>query len=260
MAEQQDHQQPATTNTLSSAFPAPPPFWKHFTTENVARVKEIQQQSGVNDEEENVDDNIPTELRYLIPPKPPISGTYRSFGATYNVVDTLPSLEEQGIEQLYPSPSDPDSVNTDATQSEWTHDRAFYLQKIAKSLLLNFMELVGVLSVDPSQYGKKVEDLRTLFINAHHLLNEYRPHQARETLIQMMQQQLQRSRAETEGIRRMKKRVEEVLEGIAKNAEQVVNERTLDGHMDDDRTPEEMEMEEQRSVWEALQRMEVGGV
>ncbi len=67
------------------------------------------------------------------------------------VVDTLPSLEEQGIEQLYPSPPDPNSVNADGTQSEWTLDRAFYLQKMAKSLLLNFMELVGVLSTDPSQ-------------------------------------------------------------------------------------------------------------
>lgn len=114
------------------------------------------------------------------------------------MIDTLPSLQEQGIEQLYPSPPDqrlqpqpqgqshgqsqgqsqgqsegqsqgqdeaPDeipagtddapaaatSMDGNGTQSEWTLDRAFYLQKIAKSLLLNFMELVGVLSVDPAQ-------------------------------------------------------------------------------------------------------------
>lgn len=72
-----------------------------------------------------------------------------------------------------------------------------------------------------------------------------------------MQQQLQRSRAETEGIRKMKQRVEEVLQGIAKNAEQAVNEQKINGHADNDQTQDEMEMEEQRRVWEALQA-EVG--
>ena len=89
--------------------------------------------------------------------------------AREQVVDVLPALEEQGIEQLYPSGFDqapvedkdgPDAntnaaaepgVFADGTQSEWTLDRAFHLQKVAKSLLLNFLELVGVLSVDASQ-------------------------------------------------------------------------------------------------------------
>lgn len=67
------------------------------------------------------------------------------------VIDTLPDLQEQGIEQLYPSGPDGSNVRVDGTGSEWTLDRAFHLQKIAKSLLLNFLELVGILSVDPSQ-------------------------------------------------------------------------------------------------------------
>ena len=59
-------------------------------------------------------------------------------------------------------------------------------------------------------------DLRTLFINFHHLLNEYRPHQARESLILMMRDQLERSRKETEGILKMKEEVEGMLEGLQK--------------------------------------------
>ena len=90
---------------------------------------------------------------------------------------------------------------------------------MAKSLLLNFLELVGVLSVNPEQYGRKIEDLRTLFINAHHLLNEYRPHQARETLILMMEEQLARSRAETDGIRNMKEKVDSILDGLGEQVD-----------------------------------------
>lgn len=67
-----------------------------------------------------------------------------------------------------------------------------------------------------SQYAEKVQDLRNIFINFHHLLNEYRPHQARESLILMMQDQLDRSKAETEGILNMKTQVEAVLEGLGK--------------------------------------------
>ncbi|MED6123902.1 Mediator of RNA polymerase II transcription subunit 7a [Stylosanthes scabra] len=35
-------------------------------------------------------------------PPPPIEGTYVCFGATYTTSDVLPSLEEQGVRQLYP--------------------------------------------------------------------------------------------------------------------------------------------------------------
>lgn len=248
-------------NVLSAAFPAPPPFYKSFTADNLARLKQLQhsrtrQQLGQDDGDKNAGTStgqdydgvgdesssgkspatkdLPPELQYLVPPAPPTAGIYRSFGDSYSVVDVLPALEEQGIEQLYPSGFDqapvedkdgPDAntnaaaepgVFADGTQSEWTLDRAFHLQKVAKSLLLNFLELVGVLSVDASQYGRKMEHIRTLFINAHHLVNEYRPHQARETLIVLMEEQLRRTRAETQGIYETKSRVEAVLRDLGR--------------------------------------------
>jgi len=64
------------------------------------------------------------------------------------------------------------------------------------------------------QYPSKLEDLRVLFVNAHHLINEYRPHQARETLIGIMEGELVRKRGEIEGVRRMGERVEELLRGL----------------------------------------------
>jgi mediator of RNA polymerase II transcription subunit 7 len=176
--------------------------------------------------------------------------------------DPLPSLEEQGIQQLYTPPLTPTSNNGNGKHT----DRALILKRIAKSLLLNFLELVGIMSVNPEQvclssshpsfslycvkltgkqYQEKIQDLRTLFINFHHLLNEYRPHQARESLIQMMQNQLDRSRAETQGIREMKEKVEGILEGLsqAKLAEEKEKEGSSGEVVDDG-----------RDVWEVLDR------
>lgn len=48
-----------------------------------------------------------------------------------------------GIEQLYTPPDSPTSSGI-----EKHTDRAFILKKLAKSLLLNFLELVGVMSIN----------------------------------------------------------------------------------------------------------------
>lgn len=100
-----------------------------------------------------------------------------------------------------------------------------------------------------NQHSEKIQDLRTLFINFHHLLNEYRPHQARESLILMMQDQLERSRAETEGIMKMKGEVEGILEGLGDiglgDALDIkdVSEKMID-----------LPVEEGRDIWDELHR------
>lgn len=57
-------------------------------------------------------------------------------------------------------------------------------------------------------FSLQVEDLSLLFIHIHHLLNEFRPHQARETLRVMMELQ-RRQRIET--AMRFQKHLEKVL-------------------------------------------------
>ena len=103
-------------NILSAAFPAPPPFYKSFIADNLARLKQLQhsgtqqqqqqqqrQGDGENDagpsiehkydgvgdesssEKSPATEDLPPELQYLIPPAPPTVGTYRSFGDSYSV-------------------------------------------------------------------------------------------------------------------------------------------------------------------------------
>ena len=146
-----------------------------------------------------------------------------------------------GIENLYTPPSSPGKTTKQHS------DRAFVLKRIAKSLLLNFLELVGILSQNPEQYMEKIQDLRTLFINFHHILNGYRPHQARESLILMMQDQLEKSRAEMRGIMEGKEKVEKILEGLA-----LGQGSSLDDAMQG--VTEEEKIEDGSDVWEELEK------
>ena len=73
------------------------------------------------------------------------------------------------------------------------------------------MDLIDLLvqCPDSPRRAEKVEDLSLLFIHIHHLLNEFRPHQARETLRVMMELQ-RRQRIET--ALRFQKHLEKVQE------------------------------------------------
>ncbi|CZR59919.1 related to MED7-member of RNA Polymerase II transcriptional regulation mediator complex [Phialocephala subalpina] len=235
-------EQPQDAPALATAFPAPPPFWQSFTKENLERLKELRAvQTPPSKDYDAAKElplrilDLPPELRLLQPPDQPADGKYRLYGDIYDLKTPLGSLQEQNVEQLYTPPGSPSG----GSKAE-NFDRAFILKKLAKSLLLNFLELVGIMAVNPGQdpnappppdgqerhlhaYEEKIGDLQTIFLNFHHLLNEYRPHQARESLILMMQDQLEKSKAETQGIREMKEKVEGILEGLsqAKLAEAV---------------------------------------
>ena len=111
-------------NTITAAFPAPPPFWQNFTSENIKRFEDIREselashrraseQGGGNQDarmeedgpvgREGKDDkeeergtierlglfDLPAELRYLIPPRIPEDGRYMSFGEEFNVRESL---------------------------------------------------------------------------------------------------------------------------------------------------------------------------
>ena len=78
---------------LAATFPAPPPFWREFSEDNLNRISELRvAQSG--EASKTYDPavslparilDLPPELRFLQPPEEPTTGVYRSFGDTYNV-------------------------------------------------------------------------------------------------------------------------------------------------------------------------------
>lgn len=73
----------------------------------------------------------------------------------------------------------------------------------------------------------------------------------------MMEEQLQRSRAETEGIRQMKEKVEGVLQDIAKDIDQAISSHGLNGQEEIGKDSRDAVFKEQRRVWETL-RSELG--
>ena len=67
-------------------------------------------------------------------------------------------------------------------------DRKKELRKLNHSILVNFLDLMDILIKCPEspKREEKLEDINLLFIHMHHLINEFRPHQARETLRVML--------------------------------------------------------------------------
>jgi mediator of RNA polymerase II transcription subunit 7 len=79
---------------LTAAFPPPPPFWKEFTAENVEKLEKIKREAAKShgdspkkkwSQAELRTLDVPPELRHLIPPEPPKSGSYSVFGETQSV-------------------------------------------------------------------------------------------------------------------------------------------------------------------------------
>ncbi|KJZ73797.1 hypothetical protein HIM_06915 [Hirsutella minnesotensis 3608] len=240
MADQEPH-------SLASTFPNPPPFWKDFTPDKLERIQQLRTAQGGGDREAGGNNappvripGVPEDLINLQPPPEPVDGRWRVFGDQYMLDDKLPTLEEQGITNL---PATAPSNSRDAKH----YDRAFELKRLAKSLLLNFLELAGTLAHNPSQAEAKMQDLRTLFINMHHILNEYRPHQARESAIEMMQDHLDRTRAETVAIRTQVDKTRSVLEGLGSLSIAGVGDAKEETAM----STEDMAKEREMQVWAA---------
>jgi mediator of RNA polymerase II transcription subunit 7 len=129
--------------------------------------------------------------------------------------DELPTLEEMGVPRLVPSASQPATAQQyQSSSSDANRERALNLKRLAKSVLLNFLELVGAASLNPEAILEKAADIQTILFNMHHGINEYRPHQARESLIQTMQTRLDQVRAETAAVNAVTDKAKRVLEGL----------------------------------------------
>ncbi len=200
------------SNAISSLYPAPPPYIKFFTESNVDKLPDYVKERPAPVETTSDEPVIMNELEYLIPPAMPKSQQYRAFGSVWQIKDTLPDLESMGITQLYKKSKDGEVTNYQYKIQE--------LRRLLKSLLLNYLELVSVLTIDPSLYEAKVEHIRTILINIHHLLNEYRPHQSRESLIMLLEEQLEYKKEEIKKIEKTCEQVTQKLKQIQESLSQ----------------------------------------
>lgn len=60
-----------------------------------------------------------------------------------------------------------------------------------------------------------MDDIELLFVNMHHLVNSYRPHQARAFVLSLLEEQSQRSRQLMGGMERAVSQANEVLQTMA---------------------------------------------
>jgi mediator of RNA polymerase II transcription subunit 7 len=93
-------------------------------------------------------------------------------------------------------------------------------------MLLNYLELIGIISQDPTCAEIKIQHLTTLYLNAHHIINEYRPHQARETLILMAEERIAKMKAEIESVKEVKAKVESLPKSLPFSAQDLTTEET----------------------------------
>jgi len=214
---------------ISSLYPPPPPYVKFFTNENLNRLEQwksqnnphessavepLQDGTGTGDGDGNgsasteKDQNSlvpPGELRFLVPPSPPQGTHYRGYGSVWSFEDKLPSLKESNWQQLYSD--DDESITSDTKIQE--------LHKLMDSLLLNFLELIGIASVDPSKFAPKIKNISLILININHLLNTYRPHQSRESLIMLLKRKIESKRQEMEKIDKVSSEIKAKIKTLA---------------------------------------------
>lgn len=128
------------------------------------------------------------------------------------------------------------------------------MSHVVRSILLNFLELADILSKDPQDAADKINDLQTLFFNVHHLLNENRPHQARETLIAMMEQRIASMRTNIEQVKTMETKVNELLGGLGELGEDGADVPDADKQEKD--KAEQARASKVTSLWTAMSSIE----
>lgn len=223
---------------ISILYPNPPPYYKAFTAENVAKIE--LKKLGESVEQLREDEEVSSSsLKYLVPPEIPQQQLYHSFGNIWQFKDKFMNLSDAGIQQLYP---DPVKTN-DEEEDIFTMERIQELKKLTKSLLLNFLELVGLVVKNPYYLNEKVEQTRIILINLHHLLNSYRLHQSREDLILKIEDKISTTEKEVQDINDTVKSIEDKFSQLLTRIDSIKDVTVTQPSVDEEKIHENDKME-----------------
>lgn len=147
------------------------------------------------------------------------------FSVQFHADDQIirPLESQPGLRRLHPQNYDPKRE----------------LKKFNHSILVNFLDLLDILIKCPDnrksgddltirKRNEKIDDLTLLFIHIHHLINEFRPHQARETLRVLLEIQ-QRQRLET--AERFQNHLEKVQQMLRKTLDALPEDTELESKL-----------------------------
>ncbi|TIB99811.1 hypothetical protein E3Q18_01413 [Wallemia mellicola] len=206
------------TIEVGSTFPAPPSQYKYFSQDNLDLLEGLPTDIPATKEafvewyNKTKDEDIDVDLRTTLV-KPRVDwiledGYYSAYGELWPLKESLPSLKESGVEQLYP-----DDLPVYS-------DKKPVLHSLLRTILMTHFDITRELTAAPpplnadplSRVRDKIEHIRLTGINMHHIINELRPMQAKETLNYLQQQQQDKRKTKIEEI---KAKHEEIRQNIA---------------------------------------------
>ncbi|KAJ3151162.1 Mediator of RNA polymerase II transcription subunit 7 [Geranomyces michiganensis] len=217
--QQQQGQQPPPppqqllSTEVTTAYPLPPRFFTNYTDANVADFPQYQRDRAETDKaidpfskavtaaaaalEKNgaADASMKDEFRqqrFLHPPRP-IKGAYSMFGAEHTT-NGKKTLRELGIPQLYP-----DGPIAWGAKHKST-DFKPVLKNLVRALPEELLKYLHVVTTRPEQFETQKDAVWHLLQNIHHVINEFRSHQARDMLSIVMEEELRKKRDMTKKI------------------------------------------------------------
>lgn len=137
-------QEPTLETELSSTFPPPPQHYKLFTEENMLAFKEKRYDAIRDTIHTSVYDKTNTDGYYqCFHERWKVYIKNRSIGVLkyLKIQYELPSLADFGIQQLFKTDNGPLCAQ----------ERINELKKMLRSLLLNFLELTGIMGIAPEE-------------------------------------------------------------------------------------------------------------
>uniref|UniRef100_A0A7S2RWS2 Mediator of RNA polymerase II transcription subunit 7 n=1 Tax=Mucochytrium quahogii TaxID=96639 RepID=A0A7S2RWS2_9STRA len=168
----------------------------------------------------------------LEPPQPP-KDLYNCFGDKWELDEKLKTLKEEGREELF-------------ERKDGKLDSVCELARLSDVLIAKYTSFLANLpDMDSGNVPKeKVEDIETLYINLVYLVNQLRPSQGRQLLINMLRSQLEDRVETTKRLHELVKGGKESIEAAKSSSENTSMEE------DNDNTAPEQEAVEEQCVFE----------